>query len=105
MYHGGLKKRWKYQITTRMKSTHREGQWRFPKSKDFLKQYPCFASMLNKRRHLTCYAHIGACLLDPPSETGANFNIFLIQQGKTQLFQHSIIPQALHINKTTYKYS
>jgi hypothetical protein len=40
MYHGGLKKRWKYQVTTRMKRAHREGQWRFPKSKDFLKQYP-----------------------------------------------------------------
>ena len=29
MYHGGLKKRWKYQVTTRMKKAHREGQWRF----------------------------------------------------------------------------
>ena len=29
MYHGGLKKRWKYQVTTRMKRAHREGQWRF----------------------------------------------------------------------------
>jgi hypothetical protein len=65
MYHGGLKKRWKYQITTRMKKAHREGQWRFPKSKDFLKQYPCFASMLNKLWHLTWYAYIGASLLDP----------------------------------------
>ena len=65
MHHGGLKKRWKYQITTPMKKAHREGQWRFPKSKDFLKQYPCFASMLNKLRHLTWYAYIGASLLDP----------------------------------------
>jgi len=65
MYPGGLKKRWKYQITTRMKKAHREGQWRFPKSKDFLKQYPCFASMLNKLWHLTWYAYIGASLLDP----------------------------------------
>jgi hypothetical protein len=65
MYHGGLKKRWKYQVTTRMKRAHREGQWRFPKSKDFLKQYPCFASMLNKLWSLTWYAHIGASLLDP----------------------------------------
>ena len=60
-----LKKRWKYQVTTRMKSAHREGQWRFPRSKDFLKHYPCFASILNKLWHLTWYAHIGACLLDP----------------------------------------
>ena len=29
MYHGGLKKRWKYQVTTRMKRAHREDQWRF----------------------------------------------------------------------------
>ena len=58
-------KRWKYQVTTRMKKAHRKRQWRFPKSKDFLKQYPCFASMLNKLWNLTWYAHIGACLLDP----------------------------------------
>ncbi|MBW2207616.1 MAG: transposase, partial [Deltaproteobacteria bacterium] len=32
MHHGDLKKRWKYQITTRMKKTHRQGQWRFPKT-------------------------------------------------------------------------
>jgi hypothetical protein len=65
MHHGGLKKRWKYQITTRMKKAHREGQWRFPKSKDFLKQYPCFAAMLNKLWNLTWYAYIGASLIDP----------------------------------------
>ena len=41
------------------------GQWRFPKSKDFLKQYPCFAAMLNKLWHITWYAYIGASLLDP----------------------------------------
>jgi len=35
MHHAGLKKRWKYQVTTRMKKAHREGQWRFPKSKGF----------------------------------------------------------------------
>ena len=29
MHHAGLKKRWKYQVTTRMKRAHREGQWRF----------------------------------------------------------------------------
>lgn len=65
MPHGGLKKRWKYQVTTRMKKAHRQGQWRFPKSKDFLKEYPCFAAMLNKLWHLTWYAYIGASLLDP----------------------------------------
>jgi hypothetical protein len=48
-----------------MKKAHREGQWRFPKSKDFLKQYPLFASMINKLWNLTWYAHIGASLLDP----------------------------------------
>jgi len=29
MHHAGLKKRWKYQVTTRMKRAHREGQWHF----------------------------------------------------------------------------
>jgi hypothetical protein len=65
MHHGGLKKRWKYQVCTRMKKAHREGQWRFPKSKHFLKQYPLFASMINKLWNLTWYAYIGASLLDP----------------------------------------
>jgi len=31
-----------------MKKAHRERQWRFPKSKDFLKEYPFFAAMINK---------------------------------------------------------
>jgi len=65
MHHGGLKKRWKYQVCTRMKKAHREDQWRFPKSKHFLKQYPLFASMINKLWNLTWYAYIGASLLDP----------------------------------------
>jgi hypothetical protein len=38
---------------------------RRPKSKDFLKQYPFFAAMLNKLWSLTWYAYIGASLLDP----------------------------------------
>jgi hypothetical protein len=65
MHHGGLKKRWKYQISTRMKKTHRESQWRFPKSKDFLRKYPLFAAMINKLWKITWYAYIGASLLDP----------------------------------------
>ncbi|MBL7178249.1 MAG: transposase [Desulfobacteraceae bacterium] len=65
MHHGGLKKRWKYQTTTRMKKAHRQGQWRFPKSKGFLKQYPLFAAVLNKLWSITWYAHIGTSLLDP----------------------------------------
>ena len=48
-----------------MKRAHREGQWRFPKSKDFLKQYPFFAAMRNKLWSLTWYADIGASLVDP----------------------------------------
>jgi hypothetical protein len=63
MHHGGLKKRWKYQVSTRMKRAHRQMQWRFPKSKNFLKRYPCFAAMLNKLWNLTWYAYIGASLL------------------------------------------
>ena len=65
MHHGGLKKRWKYQVTTRMKKAHRERQWRFPKSKDFFKQYPLFAAMINKLWKITWFAYIGASLLDP----------------------------------------
>jgi hypothetical protein len=65
MHHAGLKKRWKYQVTTRMKQAHRQGQWRLPSSVSFLKHYPCFAAMLNKLWNLTWYAHIGASLLDP----------------------------------------
>ena len=38
---------------------------RRPKSKDFLKQYPCFAAMLNKLWSLTWYAYIGTSLIDP----------------------------------------
>jgi len=65
IYHKGLKDRWKYQVTTRMKKAHKQGQWRFPKSKGFLKHYPCFAAVLNKLWNLTWYAYIGASLLDP----------------------------------------
>jgi hypothetical protein len=48
-----------------MKKAHRQGQWRFPKSKDFLKEYPRFAAMINKLWKLTWYAYIGASLADP----------------------------------------
>jgi hypothetical protein len=65
MHHGGLKKRWKYQVCTRMKKAHREDQWRFLKSEHFLKQYPLFASMINKLWNLIWYAYIGASLFDP----------------------------------------
>ena len=64
MHHGGLKKRWKYQVSIRMKKAHREGQWSFPKSK-FLNEYPRFAAMINKLWKLTWYAYIGASLADP----------------------------------------
>jgi hypothetical protein len=43
----------------------KKGQWRFPKSRHFLKQYRLFASMINKLWNLTWYAYIGASLLDP----------------------------------------
>ena len=48
-----------------MQKAHRQRPWRFPKSKHFLKHYPLFASMINKLWNLTCYAYIGASLLDP----------------------------------------
>jgi hypothetical protein len=65
MYHKGLKKRWKYHVITRMKKAHRLGLFRFPKSKEFLKDHSCFASMLNKLWNVMWYAYIGASLLDP----------------------------------------
>lgn len=65
MYHEGLRRRWKYQIITRMKDIHREGRLRFPKSKGFLKNYPCFAAILNKLWGIAWYVYIGASLLDP----------------------------------------
>jgi hypothetical protein len=65
MPESGLKKRWQYHVTTRMRAAHRQGGWRFPRSAQFLNRYPCFASMLNRLWGLTWYAHIGASLLDP----------------------------------------
>jgi hypothetical protein len=65
MHHGGLKKRWKYHVITRMKGAHKQGRWRFRSSEAFLKDYPRFAAMLNKLWKLTWYAHIGASLQDP----------------------------------------
>ena len=65
MHHGGLKKRWKYQVITRMKKAHKEGTWRFRRTEAFLNDYPKFAAMLNKLWKLTWYAHIGASLADP----------------------------------------
>lgn len=65
MSHKGLKSRWKYQVTTRLKQGHREQKWRFPKSLHFLSEYRCLASLLNKLWCLTWYAFIGASLMDP----------------------------------------
>ncbi len=65
MHHGGLKKRWKYQVVTRMKEAHKEGKWRFPESASYLKLFPCFAAMLNKLWKLTWWAYIGASLAAP----------------------------------------
>ena len=48
MHEGGLKKRWKSQIVTRMKQAHRQGQWRFFKSLNSISKYPGFAAILNK---------------------------------------------------------
>jgi hypothetical protein len=65
MHESGLKKRWKYHVTSRMRAAHRQGAWRFPRSAQFLNRYPCFTGMLNRLWGLTWYAHIGASLLDP----------------------------------------
>jgi hypothetical protein len=65
MHEGGLKKRWKYQVVTRMKQAHREGRWRFCKSLSSIRKYPCFAAMLNKLWKLTWWGFIGSSLADP----------------------------------------
>lgn len=65
MHEGGLKKRWKYQVTTRMRAAHRQGLWQFPRSARFLEDYGCFSGLLNRLWSLIWYAHIGASLLDP----------------------------------------
>lgn len=65
MPHMGLKKRWKYQVITRMKKAHKERVWRFRTCEAFLKSYPRFAATLNRLWSLIWYAHIGASLLDP----------------------------------------
>lgn len=65
MNHAGLKKRWKYQVVTRMKKAHRQGKFRLWGKLEKLREYKFFAGMLNRLWPLTWYAHIGAGLLDP----------------------------------------
>jgi hypothetical protein len=65
MHHAGLKKRWKYQVTTRIRKAHRLKTWRFPAAQSYLKDYPCLAAVLNKLWGLCWYGYIGASLLDP----------------------------------------
>jgi hypothetical protein len=59
MHEAGLKKRWKYHVTTRMRAAHRQGVWQFPRSTHFLNRYPCFSSLLNRLWGLTWYAQTG----------------------------------------------
>ena len=82
MYHDGLKKRWKYQVSTRMKKAHREGQWRFPKSKGFLKSRLGGTAIINKLWNITWYAYIGASLLDP------RFSVQYIGQKTTRVLEY-----------------
>ncbi len=65
MNHKGLKKRWRYQVITRLKKGHKEKRWRFARSQSYFKKYYHFASMLNQLWYITWYAYIGASLLDP----------------------------------------
>jgi Putative transposase/Transposase zinc-binding domain len=65
MAEAGLKKMWRYHVITAFRTAHREGKLRFPADSAFMKQYPCFNSLLQKLYDLTWYVHIGACLLDP----------------------------------------
>jgi hypothetical protein len=65
MNHNGLKKRWKYQVITRMKKGHKKKKWRFSRKMSYFKKYPFFAGMLNSLWKFTWYVYIGAALLDP----------------------------------------
>jgi hypothetical protein len=65
MNHKGLKTRWKYHVSIRMKKIAKKGGWRFPKADAYLKDYPRFASIVNKLWNTTWYAFIGASLIDP----------------------------------------
>jgi hypothetical protein len=65
MHHSGLKKRWKYQVISRLRATHKLGAFRFPGEASFLAAYPAFARWIKKLWPFTWYAHIGASLLDP----------------------------------------
>jgi hypothetical protein len=65
MSHAGLKAMWKYHVVTAFRRAHKNGELRFPATSRFLKRYPGFNWLLGQLWHLTWYAHIGACLLDP----------------------------------------
>jgi hypothetical protein len=65
MPHGGLKKRWKYQVVTRMRAAHKAGELKFHGTESYLNLYPKFARWIKRLWPFTWYAHIGASLLDP----------------------------------------
>lgn len=65
MPHGGLKKRWKYQVVTRMRAAHKAGELKFHGTEGYLNLYPKFAKWIKRLWPFTWYAHIGASLLDP----------------------------------------
>jgi hypothetical protein len=65
MPHGGLKKRWKYQVITRLRAAHKQGKLRFPGSVSYLNMYPKFAKWIKRLWPFTWYANIGASLIDP----------------------------------------
>jgi hypothetical protein len=65
MYHGGLKKRWRYWVVKLLRKAHYEKKLRFPSSASYLKVFPCFNALLGKLYQVTWHAHIGAALVDP----------------------------------------
>ena len=65
MHHSGLKKRWKYQVITRLRASHKLGELRFPGAASYLGAYPKFARWIKRLWPFTWYAHIGTSLLDP----------------------------------------
>jgi hypothetical protein len=65
MPHAGLKKRWRYNVTSLLRKAHKSGELRFSQKTACLKEYKCFNGLLNKVYQYMWYVFIGASLLDP----------------------------------------
>lgn len=66
MPHSGLKKRWRYNVVSMLREHNKKGLLRFPATASYLKNMPCFNSLLNKLyTKYVWYVFIGASLVDP----------------------------------------